>query len=331
MLAFEKKFLEHCQKRKFFEKGERVLVAFSGGADSTALLHLLLAVRPVLKVELGAAHCNFQLRARASLLDERFCQKTCASHGIPFFVERFATAEIAKAQKTSIEETARNLRYDFFQRVMQEHGYDTLVTAHQANDNAETVLFNLFRGASLLGLGGIPERRAHILRPLLPFERYELLQYLHARHLPYRIDRSNFDIDYDRNFIRHKVIPLLEQRFEHKLVPSLLRLSQNAAELSEFVEHHIETLLRKKGLSLSHNAFEVKTLQKLTLFEQKELFKRALKKFGLSPTAQQLQSLTNLLCLQSGRKVVINSKLEVIRKGTHIYFVEKAAGEDPAR
>lgn len=323
MHPFEKKFLEHCQKRKFFQKGERVLVAFSGGADSTALLHLLVAVQPVLKVELGAAHCNFQLRARASLQDERFCQKVCDAYRIPLFVKRFETAKIAKAQKTSLEETARNLRYEFFQSVMEAHQFAKLVTAHQANDNAETVLFNLFRGSSLLGLVGIPERRDHIVRPLLPFERKDILQYLHERNVPYRTDQTNFETDFDRNFIRLKVIPLLEKRFEHKLVPSLCRFSQNVEELSEFIEEHIKRLLQRKGIALSQNTFEVSALRRLTAFEQKELFKRALKKFGVAPSAQRLQDLTNLLRLQSGRKIVISPHLEVVWKGAHIHFVEK--------
>jgi tRNA(Ile)-lysidine synthase len=321
MHRFEKKFLEHCQTRQLFEKGERVLVAFSGGADSTALLHLLHAIRPVLRLELAAAHCNFQLRARASLGDERFCQKVCDALGIALFTQRFPTAQLAKSAKLSIEEMARNLRYDFFQKVMREQHFSKLATAHHAGDNAETVLFNFFRGASLLGLSGIPERRGPIIRPLLPFERADLLAYLKARNIAYRIDRTNFQTDFDRNFIRHKVIPLLEKRFEHKLIPSLLRFSQHVEELSEFVEHHVQHLMRKKGLSFKQHAFDVEALQALTAFEQKELFKRALQKFNVSPTAQLLGRLTDLLRRQSGRKVVVNPKLEVVWKGDSLLFV----------
>ncbi len=321
MHRFEKKFLEHCQTRQLFEKGDRVLVAFSGGADSTALLHLLYAVRSVLRLELAAAHCNFQLRARASLGDERFCQKVCDTLGIALFIQRFPTAQLAKSAKLSIEEMARNLRYDFFQKVMHEQHFSKLATAHHAGDNAETVLFNFFRGASLLGLSGIPERRGPIIRPLLPFERADLLAYLKARNIAYRVDRTNFQTDFDRNFIRHKVIPLLEQRFEHKLIPSLLRFSQHVEELSEFVERHVQTLMEKKGLSFKQHAFDVEALKALTVFEQKELFKRALQAFNVSPTAQLLGRLTDLLRRQSGRKVVVNPKLEVVWKGDSLLFV----------
>jgi tRNA(Ile)-lysidine synthase len=325
MHRFEKKFLEHCQTRRFFEKGDRVLVAFSGGADSTALLHLLYAIRPVLKLELAAAHCNFQLRARASLGDERFCQKVCDGLGIALFTQRFPTAQLAKSAKLSIEEMARNLRYDFFQKVMHEQHFSKLATAHHAGDNAETVLFNFFRGASLLGLSGIPERRGPIIRPLLPFERADLLAYLKERNIAYRVDRTNFQTDFDRNFIRHKVIPLLEKRFEHKLIPSLLRFSQHVEELSEFVERHVQTLMKKKGLSFKQHAFDVEALKALTVFEQKELFKRALQEFNVSPTAQLLGRLTDLLRRQSGRKVVVNSRLEVVWKGDLLLFVSHSS------
>ncbi|MFN3427572.1 MAG: tRNA lysidine(34) synthetase TilS [Candidatus Thermochlorobacter sp.] len=324
MHAFEKKFLEHCQTRKFFQKGERVLVAFSGGADSTALLHLLAAVRFILKIEIAAAHCNFQLRARASLGDERFCQQTCSLLGITLFTERFDTKDIAKTKKLSLEETARHLRYDFFARLMQIHQFDKLVTAHHAGDNAETVLFNFFRGASLLGLSGIPERREYILRPLLNFERDDILAYLNDKHLSYRTDHTNFELCFDRNFIRHKVIPLIEERFEHKLVPSLLRFSKHVTELSEFVEGHIQKLMRKRGLSFKHHAFEVRALKALTKFEQKEIFKRALQCCGVAPSAQLLDRLAGLLERQSGRKIVVSAHLEVIWKGDKIFFSQKA-------
>lgn len=329
MHAFEKKFLEHCQTRKLFQKGEKVLVAFSGGADSSALLHLLYALRPILKIEMAAAHCNFQLRARASLADERFCQKTCDALGIALFTERFATKDIAKKNKTSIEETARRLRYDFFQRLANAHRFSKVATAHHAGDNAETVLFNFFRGASLLGLSGIPERREQIIRPLLPFERADILAYLADKGIAYRTDQTNFETRFDRNFIRHKVIPLIEERFEHKLAPSLLRFSQHVEELSQFVEAHIQKLMRKKGLSFKDNAFEARALKALTAFEQKEILKRALQRCGVAPSAQLLGSLTKLLERQSGRKIVVNLRLEVIWKGDRIFFSQKDAALNP--
>jgi tRNA(Ile)-lysidine synthase len=310
-LSEEKKFLETIRKKKLIVKGDSVLIALSGGSDSVALFHLLLSAQPFLSLSLSAGHCNFQLRGKASEHDAEFCQRLCDQFNIPFFSRQFNTRSIAKNQKTSLEETARNLRYDFFETLMQPHAFTKLATAHHRNDNAETILFNLFRGSSLLGLSGIAERRESLIRPLLGFTHEELLSYLEKKKASYCIDESNFHDEPDRNFIRLKVIPLIEERFKHKLLPSLIRLSENATELEDFIERHVGKLMRRKGLSFHGNAFDIIALQSLTQFEQKELFKRALAQFDIEPNAKRLEQLAALLTSQSGRKVTINPSLEV--------------------
>lgn len=321
--AFEKRFLEHCGVSGLIERGDRVLIALSGGADSIALLKLLRAVQPYLRLELAAAHCNFQLRGKESDDDEAFCLSFCQSLGVECFAKRFQTALVAKREKTSIEETARNLRYQWFEELMRERGFNKLATAHHRDDNAETILFNLFRGASLLGLAGIPSRRGNIVRPVLHLSRDDLRGYLAETQTPYRDDSSNASLDYDRNFIRLRVIPLIEERFAPKFSQNLFRLSEHATELQAFVERHVAKLSRRKGLSFKNDAFDVAALKALTPFEQKELFKRALTKFGVEPSAQALARLAGLLETQSGRKVVLSARLEVVWKKTRLVFVKK--------
>ncbi len=321
--AFEKKFLEHCTNRRLIERGDSVLVALSGGADSVALLNLLLAIQPFLKFSLAAAHCNFKLRGKESDDDERFCKDLCERLGIPFFSKQFDTKQIAKTRKTAIEETARALRYDWFETLMHTHAFNKLATAHQRNDNAETILFNLFRGASLLGLAGIPERRENIIRPVLHLEREELRAYLHQIQMPYRTDTSNFSDEYDRNFIRLRVIPLIEERFKHKFSQNLLRLSENALELNAFLDTHLKKVMKRKGLSFKDQSFEIAALKKLTPFEQKELFKRALMRLKVEPSAQVLSRLSGLLQTQSGRKVVLNKHISAVWKQSRLVFINE--------
>ncbi len=318
---FEKKFLEHCTKKRLIETGDSVLVALSGGSDSVALLKLLVAIQPFMKMSLAAAHCNFNLRGKESDADESFCKTLCASLGIKIFTKKFDLKRTAKVCKTSIEQTARDLRYAWFESLMQTHAFNKLATAHQQNDNAETLLFNLFRGASLLGLSGIPERRQFIIRPILHFTREELCDYLRQTKTPYRTDHSNFSDEYDRNFIRLRVIPTIEERFEHKLLQNLSRLSENAVELNAFIESHIAKLMKRKGLSFEGQSFEVKALKKLTTFEQKELFKRALMKLGVEPSAQVLSRLSGLLQTQSGRKIVLGKHVSAVWKKSHLVFL----------
>ncbi len=325
--AFEKKFLEHCTNRRLIEQGDSVLVALSGGADSVALLNLLLAIQPFLKFSLAAAHCNFKLRGKESDDDERFCKDLCERLGIHFFSKQFDTKQIAKTRKTSLEETARALRYNWFETLMHTHAFNKLATAHQRNDNAETILFNLFRGASLLGFAGIPERRENIIRPVLHLEREELRAYLQQIQIPYRTDTSNFSDEYDRNFIRLRVIPLIEERFKHKFSQNLLRLSENAVELNTFLDTHIKKVMKRKGLSFKDQSFEVAALKKLTPFEQKELFKRALMRLKVEPSAQVLSRLSGLLHTQSGRKVVLNQHISAVWKQSRLVFINESEKE----
>ena len=328
LLRFEKRFLEHCTKRQLLSHGDRLLLALSGGSDSVALLKLLVAIQPFIKFSLAAAHCNFQLRAKESQADETFCQTLCQKLGVEIFTKKFHTKRLAKARKTSIEETARNLRYAWFETLMQTHGFNKLATAHQKNDNAETILFNLFRGASLLGLAGIPERRENIIRPVLHLERKELQEYLHTTQTPYRTDSSNVLDDYDRNFIRLRVIPTIEERFKHKFLHNLSRLSENALELNAFVESHIKKVMKRKGLSFEAQSFEVSALKKLTTFEQKEIFKRALMKLHIQPSAQVLARLVGVLQTQSGRKIVLNKHVSVIWEKSHLVFVDNSRAKN---
>ncbi len=325
LLVFEKKFLEHCKKRRLIEQGDAVLVALSGGSDSVALLKLLLAIQPFIKFSLAAAHCNFKLRHKESDDDERFCKELCERLGVNFFSRQIDARRMAKIHKTAIEETARILRYEWFERLMQKHGFNKLATAHQRNDNAETILFNLFRGTSLLGLAGIPERRGKIIRPVLHLAREELRTYLHQTQTPYRTDSSNFSDEYDRNFIRLRVIPTIEERFKHKFLQNLLRLSENAVELNAFLDVHVSRLMRRKGLSFQNQSFEIAALKKLTTFEQKELFKRALMRLKIEPTAQVLARLTELLQTQSGRKVVLSKNVSARWEKSYLVFISETA------
>ncbi len=327
LLTVEKKFLEHCTNRRLIERGDSVLVALSGGSDSVALLKLLLAIQPFLKFSLATAHCNFKLRHKESDDDERFCKDLCERLSVNFFSKQFDTKRIAKTRKTAIEETARALRYEWFETLMQTHGFNKLATAHQRNDNAETILFNLFRGASLLGLAGIPERRENIIRPVLHLEREELRAYLHQSHTPYRTDTSNFSDEYDRNFIRLRVIPLIEERFKHKFVQNLSRLSENAVELNAFLDAHIKKVMKRKGLSFKDQSFEVSALKKLTPFEQKELFKRALMRLKIEPSAQVLSRLSGLLQTQSGRRITISKHVSAVWKKSRLVFINESEKE----
>lgn len=188
--------------------GSKVLCAVSGGADSMCLLHMLSQREDI---DLVAAHFNHQLRSRESDEDEAFVRNICTQWNIPFTAGQGDVLAFARQKGFSTEEAARALRYDFLEKAAQAEGCGLIATAHNADDNAETILMNLIRGTSLHGLTGIPSQRGNIVRPLLGMTRGEISAYLDEHGIPHREDSSNADEAYTRNKIRRQVIPILRE------------------------------------------------------------------------------------------------------------------------
>ena len=192
-------------------RGEGVLCAVSGGADSLCLLHLLWSRRAELGVRVCAAHYEHGLRGRESLDDCAFVEAFCRERDIPCLVGHGDAAAFAAREKLSLEDAARRLRYDFLERAADELGCGRIATAHTADDNAETMLLNLARGAGAKGLCGIPPRRGRIVRPLLGATRAEAEAYLSENGLTWREDSSNGEDVFRRNRLRHAVTPVLRE------------------------------------------------------------------------------------------------------------------------
>lgn len=191
--------------------GGTVLCAVSGGADSLCLLHFLRALAEERGFTLHAAHFDHRLRGEESTADAAFVENRCEMWKIPFHLGSGDVAETARREGTGIEETARALRYAFLEEIAETIGADVIATAHNASDNVETVLLHLIRGAGLQGLTGIPPRRGHLVRPLLTTTREEIEAYLKERDLDWREDSSNADDAHARNYLRHQLLPRMEE------------------------------------------------------------------------------------------------------------------------
>jgi tRNA(Ile)-lysidine synthase len=192
-----------------FHRNDSILIALSGGPDSVALLHLLNLIAPEYNLAIAAAHVNHQLRNEAEV-DRRFCRELCRIYGIKFHSRSIDIRKKAARLKIGIEQAGREYRYSFFQLLCKKYGYAKIATGHTADDNAETFLLNLIRGADLAGLGAILPRRGNIIRPLIEVTKKELLTFLNDNGLSYRVDKSNLGLEYNRNLVRHKILPLLE-------------------------------------------------------------------------------------------------------------------------
>ena len=198
---------EFIGKHQLLADDARVLVALSGGADSVALLRILLS----LEYRCHAVHCNFHLRGEESDRDERFVTALCHALGVACEVVHFDTLGYAAEHKVSVEMAARELRYREFERLRQAHGLDAIAVAHHQDDAVETLLLNLIRGAGINGLTGMKVRNGHVVRPLLCLTRDEVINYLNHLGQSYVTDSTNLTDMYARNKVRLQLLPLMEQ------------------------------------------------------------------------------------------------------------------------
>ena len=199
-----KRFLRFVKKHGLINDGDRVLLAVSGGVDSLVMVHLFEAA----SYAYGIAHCNFCLRGEASDGDAVFVEKLAKKLGVQFHLKNFDTGRIANERHISIQMAARDLRYQWFEGLSVQFGYNKVAVAHHLDDSIETVIYNLVRGTSIAGLRGIlPKSRENVIRPLLEFEREELLAYARKNQIQWREDSSNAVTKYKRNYIRHELIP----------------------------------------------------------------------------------------------------------------------------
>ncbi len=216
-------------------------VALSGGADSVALACVLFDLDRREEIVLaGFAHLNHGLRGEEADRDEAFCRAFAERLSRPIVVESTDVAQLARAERRSIEDTARRARYAFLERAADVLAADDMAVAHTRNDQAETVLLRLFRGAGPDGLAAVHSRRGRFVRPLLDVSRPQILEYLQELKVEFREDASNRDVSIPRNRVRHELLPLLEQRFSPEIVTRLARAAAMAADDARFFRELVD-------------------------------------------------------------------------------------------
>jgi tRNA(Ile)-lysidine synthase len=282
----QSQFVDYIRHHNLATDQDRILLGVSGGIDSMAMLHLFMRSG----FSIAVAHCNFGLRGEESDGDEMLVKRTCLLNGMNCHSVRFDTLEFARENKLSIQVAARQLRYEYFDKLCEEHKYTRVAIAHNLDDVAETMLINLTRGTGIKGLTGIKPQNGKIIRPLLFAKRSEIEKYATEHGIAYRTDSSNLSVKYKRNFIRHKILPELES-LNPSAKESIASTARHMQEAWSFIEGNLKAirarvlLERNDEILFSINELRATVGGKLLLMEE-------LTGYGFSPrTIDQVYAL----------------------------------------
>lgn len=301
---------------KYSLQNKKVLLAVSGGIDSVVLCELSRQAG----LPFAMAHCNFGLRGEESERDEVFVKKLAEKYSAEVFVKKFDTAAHAENNKLSVQEAARNLRYDWFEELRKANGFAYTLLAHHADDNIETLLINFFRGTGLEGLTGMPEEKAkaHCLRPMLHMRRSEIEAFAREQNLSWVEDSSNAANKYTRNFFRNELIPQLRTVFpqvEENLLHNIERFQQAAVLYKQSIED-----LKKKVCEVKGEEIHIPVL-KLLKYKNTPLIYEIIKDFGFSEGA--VSEVLKLAEADSG-KYIASEAYRIIRHRRWFIIAPKA-------
>jgi tRNA(Ile)-lysidine synthase len=318
-------FLENIKEKKLLMTRGKVLLAVSGGIDSMVMLYLFEKSG----FDYGIVHCNFQLRGDESDQDEEFVKKQVLIHGVTSFFKRFDTEEYAQINGISIEMAARDLRYEYFEKIRIEHQYDFIATAHHSDDLIETFFLNLSRKTGIKGLTGIKDKSGKIIRPLLFASRDEIEKFASENYIEFREDSTNSEVFYQRNFLRHRILPLfseLNPSFKKNILASIENLKDAEAVYSGYFEVEIQKVVHNATYS------QVIDIEKLRKSEHpKILLLEILTAFNFNPsvTEEVFQSLEGepgkQFYSKTHRLIKDREKLfvsEISEKENRIFYIE---------
>jgi tRNA(Ile)-lysidine synthase len=324
-----KKVTEYIEEHSMLQYGDKILVALSGGPDSICLLHMLEQLKETYNIQLYAAHVNHCLRGDESEGDEKYVKSFCDKVGIPLYIKRVDINKYAKEKNLSSETAGREVRYSFFKELMIQLNGNKVALAHNANDQAETLLMRIMRGTGIDGLKGIlPVRDNIFIRPILCLNRSEIECYCEENNLKPRIDSSNLENIYNRNKVRLELIPYIQKNFNPDIIKTLNRFAELATVDSNFIEE-----LAEEKYNIFAKKLENKVVLEEHVFGEKEaVLSRIIRKaiINLLGTVNNFDSnhIYDIISLQrqgTGKRIMLpyNVVAENIYSSIHLYINNK--------
>ncbi len=290
---------ESIHQMDMLPPGSRVLIAVSGGPDSTVLLNSLFRLMDNLEIELNLCHVQHGLRGEESIEDERFVISMAKEYELPLTVRRLEPEEIQKIKSGNLEEHARNLRYQKLVHTALELNCSHIATGHTKSDQAETILHRIMRSTGFSGLCGILPIREDmdisIIRPLIHCSRHEIMEYIKKAKLKYRLDSMNEDLSYTRNRIRKELLPLIQDRYNPNIEEALVRLAHTAQMEEQYWQSRIRGLIKQIGQGTFERPADRQAFIHLYEAEQRRLLRFYCQYNWLDPTWQQIQDALALI------------------------------------
>lgn len=324
------KVRSYITQHNMLSVGDRIVVGVSGGADSICLFHVLLELSEEYKLKLYVVHVNHGIREEEATSDEVFVEELCKKHNVNFSCVRKDVPQLAKTQGISEEEAGRNVRYEAFNDCSRKNSCDKIAVAHNKNDNAETFLFNLFRGSGIKGLTGIPPTRDSIIRPLLCIERSEIEEYLQKGLIPYVTDQTNLTDDYSRNKIRNNILTYAKDEINSEVIEHISNSGAMLREIDLFINKCVniifEEIVKEDNMD-NKISINVVDFNKLDIVIQKELLRKVIKRLSNNLKdieSSHIQLILDLLAKQVGKEIHLPYEIVVIKGYNDIIFRKRS-------
>ncbi len=302
--TIEQKIVKFIRKYRLIEPGDKLLLSLSGGGDSVFAFHFLQKYSSLFQYTFSCVHFNHSLRGEESDADENFCSELCGKYQVKLFIEKENIKSIAEKKGISIEMAGREWRYDKLESISRITKSSKIITAHHASDNAETLLFNIIKGAGVTSSAGIPVKRDNIIRPFLAVTNEEILMWLERQSIEYRIDSSNTDINIPRNYLREKVVPLVK-KINNRFDEAALRYTQTMRSvdmlLSDLISGSAPRFCRFENGKM---IFLIDSLKSLPDGGAAEIFRRLIFKYsGYKADYTDCEKFESALYSESGKVI----------------------------
>ena len=317
------KFSQYIEDNRLLEKRSKLLVGFSGGPDSTALLLALLMIKDSLDLSLLIGHVNYNLRGKESDADEAFVREFCFSHNLCLVIK-----SVHLDSKANFEASARDVRMNYFQALLKDYKLDYIALGHNQGDNAETVMMNLIRGSGITGLRGILPKSNTIIRPLLGFTRKEIYTFLTEEGIEWREDLSNQESNYTRNKVRNDLFPWINENMNPTVSEKLVSLSSLMIETEEFIEEYIERSFKRYLLRQTEDriTLSIKVLNTTKKIIRYYVFKRCmllLANVESDVYQNNITEIENILNSDGSKMLNLPNKIYVLKEYDNLIFTTK--------